>query len=276
MILKTLPDGEIYTDGLDGVLLRVLSQKMNFRVNCTIADSQGVIMDNGTVTGEWCLRVHDFNPLHWSTFLGAAGMILEKRANLTIGYFASTGKRNLIMSSSYVYYTSKLVWTRPPGRLFTSFEKLFKPFRSILWSCILALFFLSFLVIRYTRSQSEKFQKFVLGPGNTSPCLNISNIFFGGSLHRLPSQNFARFLLAVFFIYCLVIRSSYQGALFNFMQSSSREKGVDSIQDMTKENFTFYVVDSSAEFITESPEVKQKWSILKIILNLLNFQFPLF
>lgn len=52
MILKALPDGEIYTDGLDGVLLRVLSQKMNFGINCTIADSQGVIMDNGTVTGE--------------------------------------------------------------------------------------------------------------------------------------------------------------------------------------------------------------------------------
>lgn len=185
-------------------------------------------------------------------------MILEKRANLTIGYFASTVKRNLIMSSSYVYYTSYLVWTRPPGRLFTSFEKLFKPFRSYLWSCILVLFVLSFLAIRYTRNQSEKFQNFILGPGNTSPCLNISNIFFGGSLHRLPSQNFARTLLAIFLIYCLVIRSSYQGALFNFMRSSAREKGVNSIQEMADENFTFYVVDSSAEFVTGSPEVMKR------------------
>lgn len=52
MIVKALPDGKYYTDGLDGVLLRVLSQKMNFSVNCTIVDSQGVIMNNGTVTGE--------------------------------------------------------------------------------------------------------------------------------------------------------------------------------------------------------------------------------
>lgn len=52
MIVETLPEGEIYTDGLDGVLLRVLSQKMNFGINCTIVDSQGVIMSNGTVTGK--------------------------------------------------------------------------------------------------------------------------------------------------------------------------------------------------------------------------------
>lgn len=192
------------------------------------------------------------------SFPGAAKMILEKRANLTIGYFAATVKRNLIMSSSYVYYTSNLVWTRPPGRLFTSFEKLFKPFKSYLWTCILALFILSFMAIRYTRSQSEKFQNFILGPGNTSPCLNISNIFFGGSLHRLPSKNFARTLLAIFFIYCLVIRSSYQGALFNFMRSASRAIGVNSIEEMAKENFTFFVVDSSAEFVTGSPEVMQR------------------
>lgn len=179
------------------------------------------------------------------------------------------------MSSSYVYYTSNLVWTRPPGRLFTSFEKLFKPFRSILWSCILALFVLSFLAIRYTRSKSEKFQTFILGIDNTSPCLNISNIFFGGSLHRLPSQNFPRTLLGIFFIYCLVIRSSYQGALFNFMRSTSREKGANSIQEMAQEDFTFYVVDSSAEFVTGSPEVMQRQDFFKIKFSLHNF-VPLF
>lgn len=52
MILKLMPDGGTYTDGLDGVLLRVLSQKMNFTVDCMIVDSQGVIMSNGTVTGK--------------------------------------------------------------------------------------------------------------------------------------------------------------------------------------------------------------------------------
>lgn len=185
-------------------------------------------------------------------------MILEKSANLTIGYFASTVTRNLIMSSSYVYYTSNLVWTRPPGRLFTSFEKLFKPFRSYLWGCILSLFGLSYLVIRYTRVQSEKVQNFIFGPGNTSPCLNISNIFFGGSLHRLPAKNFARTLLAIFSIYCLVIRSSYQGALFNFMRTNSREKAPNNMHEMAVENFTFYVVDSSMEFLTGIPEVMER------------------
>lgn len=165
------------------------------------------------------------------------------------------------MAPSYVYYTSNLVWTRPPGHLFTSFQKLFKPFRSYLWGCILVLFAVSFLAILYTRRQSKKFQNFVFGPGNTSPCLNISNIFFGGSLYRLPPNNFARYLLAIFSIYCLVIRSSYQGALFNFMRSNSREKAPSNMHEMANANFTFYVVDSSAEFMKGLPEVTKRYDL---------------
>lgn len=138
-------------------------------------------------------------------------MVLENKANLTIGYISSTVIRNWYMSSSYVYHTSNLVWMCPPGRLFTSIENLIKPFRNILWSCILIVFFISFLAIRFIKSQPPTVQIFVFGPGNTSPCLNISNIFFGGSLSQLPVKNFARTILAIFMIYCLVIRSSYTG-----------------------------------------------------------------
>ena len=138
-------------------------------------------------------------------------MVIENKANITIGYISSTVVRNLFMKSSYVYYTSNLVWICPPGRLYTSLEKLFKPFRNILWSCILIVFFVSFVAIRVFKLQAPPIRNFVIGSGNNSPCLNISNIFFGGSLSKLPMRNFARTLLAMFMIYCLVIRSSYTG-----------------------------------------------------------------
>jgi hypothetical protein len=191
MILKHV-DGEVEIDGIDGTLLRVLAQRMNFSINVLRVESQGTVFSNGTSTG-------------------AFEMVIDKTANFTIGYISSTAVRNLYMKSSYIYYTSNLKWITPPGRLFTSFEKLIKPFREILWSCIFIVFVLSFLAIFLVRCQPQSIQNFVFGYKNDSASLNVINIFFGGSLPKLPKRNFARFLLAQFMIYCLIIRSSYQG-----------------------------------------------------------------
>ena len=138
-------------------------------------------------------------------------MVLEKEVNFTIGYMASTAGRNMFMTSSYIYFTSNLVWITPPGRLLTPFEKLFKPFKIIMWVFILVVFVVSYLVIKLIEQQVRSVQVFVFGRSNRTPCLNILNVFFGGSLHRLPVRNFARTLLGLFMIYCLVIRSSYLG-----------------------------------------------------------------
>lgn len=192
MILSEDENGKLVPDGIDGTLLRFLSQRMNFSIDLQQFESQGTILDNGTVTG-------------------AMKMVIQKEANMTIGYTSSTVKRNLYMTASYIYYTSNLKWIIPPGRLFTSFEKLFKPFRNILWSCLFIVFLLSFVSIVVVRCQSRSVQDFVFGYRNNSPSLNLINIFFGGSLTKLPSRNFARFLLAQFMIFCLIIRSSYTG-----------------------------------------------------------------
>lgn len=192
MIITTDENGKLFPNGIDGTLLRVLSQRMNFSIDLQQVESQGTILSNGSVTG-------------------AIKLVVDNKANLTIGYTSSTVKRNLYMSASYVYYTSNLKWITPPGRLYTSFEKLFKPFRNILWSCIFIVFTLSFVSIVLVKLQSRLVQDFVFGYRNNSPSLNLINIFFGGSLNKLPTRNFARFLLAQFMIYCLIIRSSYTG-----------------------------------------------------------------
>lgn len=136
---------------------------------------------------------------------------MDNQANLTIGYIPTTAIRNKFLTSSYIYYTSNLVWITSPGRLFTSLEKLFQPFGKFTWSCVLMIFVFGFIAIRIVKLQTEFVQNFVLGKRNSSPCLNILNIFFGGSLHKLPIKTFARTLLAMFMLYCLVIRSSYTG-----------------------------------------------------------------
>lgn len=57
MILRQTSSGT-FTDGIDGVLLRVLSQRMNFTVNITQVDDQGSIYINGTSSGELINETH--------------------------------------------------------------------------------------------------------------------------------------------------------------------------------------------------------------------------
>lgn len=150
---------------------------MNFSIELALVDDLwGVIYDNGTITG-------------------AMKLVVENDANFTIGYFETTALRNKIMKSSYVYFTSNLIFIVPPGRLYSSFERLFYPFKYIIWSLVATIFLIGFFVIAVLKFRSIKTQNFVYGRGNQSPCLNIINVFFGGSLHSLPTRNFARWSL---------------------------------------------------------------------------------
>jgi hypothetical protein len=74
----------------------------------------------------------------------------------------------------------------------------------------------------------------------------------------LPTRNFARTLIGLFMVYSLVIRSSYQGALFDFMKREFREDPVNDIKTMAEQGFRFYVVESSVDNVKGLPEVMKR------------------
>lgn len=186
-------------------------------------------------------------------------MILDKTVNLTLGYFATTAKREFAMKSSYVYYTSNLVWAVPPGRENTSLEKLAKPFQTPVWICFLLTFVLSFIVVHVLQTKfSKSAQNFVFGKNVSDPLLNIVNVLLGGSLSSLPRRNFARTILAIYMVYCFIIQNSYKGSLFQFMQSTTREKAVKTADEMIEQNFYFYMFSHSKDLLTGLPKVMER------------------
>jgi hypothetical protein len=59
MIITELEDGSVEVDGIDGILLRVLAQQMNFNVQLHLTSQSsgndamwGDIYENGTATGK--------------------------------------------------------------------------------------------------------------------------------------------------------------------------------------------------------------------------------
>lgn len=75
------------------------------------------------------------------------------------------------------------------------------------------------------------------------------NVLFGGSMPRLPGRNFARFLLALFILYAIVIRNAYQGALFHFMRMEDQPQEVKDMKDMMDKNFTLYTLDAISVYL---------------------------
>ncbi|CAO1394437.1 unnamed protein product [Diamesa hyperborea] len=228
--------------GLEGFLMIVLGKRMNFTMEAIVVHDSylwGQLFENGTSTG-------------------AIEMVMTGQVNLTIGYYTSSPLRNTMMSASSVHYTSNLVWIIPPGRQITSLEKLIKPFGPILWKAVIILLIISFLIVTVIGFFSITIQNFVFGRNVRAPSLNIINVFFGGSLVQTPTRNFARTILCFFMLFCLIIRSSYQGALFQYMQMDSRTPVKENIHEMIEAGYHFYMYKNAFEHVNNFPWISSR------------------
>lgn len=87
--------------------------------------------------------------------------------------------------------------------------------------------------------------------------LPFSNIIFGGGIIALPGRNFARYLLAIFILFCLVLRTAYQGKQFEFLQKDMRPADIETIEDMIENNFTFLIVSGQMQLYQEMDFMKR-------------------
>jgi hypothetical protein len=179
---------------------------------------------------------------------GAMEMIINKKAHLTLGMYTITLLRSQFMSNSEFYYSVPFVIVVPKGKAFTAFEKLFRPFHLYVWMLLITTFIIAIVVITMIKlKQSNIARIFVLGVDNNSPYLNILISFVGGSLYKLPKNNFARTLLMMFILFSIVKRTLYQAALFQQIQSDVHDKEIQSIDELVEKNFKVYMLASSLE-----------------------------
>lgn len=189
-------------------------------------------------------------------------MVINNEAEFTLGMYSITHHRSQFMTNSEQYYSVPFILIVPPGRPFTSLEKLFKPFQLGVWFLLLLAFVTGSLVMTVIKFQSATVRDFVFGAKNNSPYLNMLNIFVGGSMHLLPGRNFARSLLMMFVLFSLVKRTLYQGALFKFLQADDRNKEVQSIDELVEKDFKVFLMPSSLEH-TE----KMKFRGKRVVVN---------
>lgn len=239
VITDKFTNGSYHLKGRDINLIKTLSRTLNFKIDYSYIGIEGFIYENGTSEGP--LK----SLLIGESDLSISDWILKKNR---LKFFDFT--------TSYIFL--QVILVVPPGRDYTTFEKLIFPFSITLWISILLCFFVGILVIYVVKFRSKATRNFVFGTGVKNPYLNIIVGFLGGSQRVLPKQNFARFLLMIFLMYSLVMRTVYQGSYYKILQSSNRKSEIQSIDEMIAQDFRFYIFLGLTDVFQETEAVRNK------------------
>lgn len=120
----------------------------------------------------------------------------------------------------------------PPGRPYSSLEKLFFPFRMEVWICVCTFVLAMAIWIVVLKCTAKEKLYFAIGRKNDAPILSLFSIILGGSIHHLPRRNFARSILVILLLTTLVLRNAYLGNLFNYLRTQKRVELFRYIQDV--------------------------------------------
>lgn len=183
----------------------------------------------------------DFNPLNART---NKPEYPEKSVDTMISYGKiqqEKAPKTFFVTHPYMLYNDLIAV--PPGEKYNSYEKMIFPFDFDTWMWILISFvaaFLSIFIINFTPSSVKNF---VFGRNVSTPSLNVLMLFFGVSQVTEPRRNFARYLVMMFIIYTLIIRTAYQSLMFEMMQKEMTKSEVQSIEDFINKNYSLHIHD---------------------------------
>ena len=136
----------------------------------------------------------------------------------------------------------------PPGEPYTDLERMFMMFDTETWIAIATTLSIGLLVTLSLHFVSEKFRKFIAGRDIQSPTMNLISVFLTGGVVRTPGRNFARFILTLFIVWSLIIRTCHQSLLFQLLQADLRRPPMKTLDEMFESNFTMYTNNGSATF----------------------------
>jgi hypothetical protein len=241
IFVKSLENGTFTFRGRDIKLIDALSKTLNFEISYSYVGNRGYLVEQGVSQ----------NPL---------SAVSENLADISLGNWWLKMSRLKLLDGLSAYYSDQVIFMVPPGRKFSAFGQLAFAFSSTVWGLIFLCFLVGFATIFILRSQSRQICSFLYGSGVQSPALNMFVGFMGGSQRVLPKRNFARFLLMLFLMYSLVMRTLYQGSYFQLLQGSGRHKQIQSVDEMIAADYKFIIWRALDELFAENEALKKRLS----------------
>jgi hypothetical protein len=155
--------------------------------------------------------------------------------------------RRKVMSETTSYFSDKLIMVMPLPVPLNPLLKFIRPLSIPVWIALAVLVVVATLVILLARFIPKNYYRMIIGKEMRDEFMNILSGFVGLSQNSLPERNFPRFLLVMFLIFCLVIRSLYLGSLFNMLKSEILSKEFTTIHEFYEAGFHFYLYETLAQ-----------------------------
>lgn len=228
IIVERFSNGTNSFSGSDINIVRTIAENLNFSINFTVVGREALFFEDEST-------------------MSISSAMVGGEIDFSISDWYLTVDRMKDLETTISYSSDKLILVIPFGVSLTSFEKMILPFESVVWMMVTLVFIIGFLVIFVVNRKAERIRKFVFGSGIKHPCLNMINAFLGGAIKSLPKTNFARFLLMIFLMYSLIIRTIYQASYYKILKTSKNEKEIQSIEELNERDFKLYLYSKSTD-----------------------------
>lgn len=178
----------------------------------------------------------------------------NNEADLFIGNVAIDKSRIEKLDFSLPIFFEFLKFVVPPGKSYSQVENFGRVFDSVTWTLICVVCLLVGGVVLIISFRSKKVKVYAFGSHYNNAFMDYLATIFGSSLSTSPKAILPRLVIVKFVLFCFVIRSIYQGSLFNFLQSGAKASPVQSINEMISKGFTFYMLQGYANYLNLSSQ----------------------
>lgn len=169
--------------------------------------------------------------------------VYNGKANVAIGGYFLTEDRVVFFTPTIQYLQSSFGFNFKESDSYLSVTRLTAPFHNNIWMANIGFLLISAAVILLTKKLSGIRRHFLIGGHlNRTPILNMWTTVLGNPIaNQMMTQaqyfgTFARAITILWIFQWLIIRNSYQGALYTFLQSTKLTSPYDTIDKIRQSN----------------------------------------
>lgn len=176
---------------------------------------------------------------------------------MSIGGYGISRPRTLLFSCTNPYLQASMGFGFKESDAYLPFTRLTAPFTIHVWIIICVLLLLSITIILVTKNLTQRWRHFIVGGKiNRTPILNMWASVLGYPISNPRISNggrsfgtFARTLTLLWIITWFVIRNSYQGALYTYLQSHRFTSAYDTIEKIRTSDCQILATPTALNFI---------------------------
>uniref|UniRef100_A0A182J252 Ionotropic glutamate receptor L-glutamate and glycine-binding domain-containing protein n=1 Tax=Anopheles atroparvus TaxID=41427 RepID=A0A182J252_ANOAO len=241
MVRKMTPDGPVRF-GLEITVVENVAEHFNFSIKYRTP--------SGKV--KWGLTKA-------TNSTGMMGMIQRGEVEFGFGCLGMNVFRNRYLKMGTPSFLTQLTMAVPPDQPYTSLEKLFQPFSSAAWLCIV-LCYVIFALLTVLIFDS----KLVHPPERLrNPVYNLWVQLMGGPTRKLR-RNSTRMFIVGFVLNTLVVRTMYQAAMFDRLQAQTKlATRLNTFQDINDAKLFYYMYITTSMYYLDNPLLQGRIRIVK-------------